>query len=255
MRSTAFQMHLAELLDRQPGEVDQRCRKLRETGIVYAGGRGNSAPHLTIEEGASQILAMVSRRATDAYEVAARLIFDCALADPTDTMLHTMLFGYPNTADLLLCDSLPEITVGMLVAVLMNPLPSPGHVDINKKFFRLEIDHRGVRAKLNIMDRRLAENGEEGGSWGVDFVTPDLLTDFPINLNNVEAGSTSRPRTDFMEIGHKFVVTGDRLAHLGAMIKPDAPDRHGPLVRSVPGGGPLRLSKRATPADGGRDGE
>lgn len=62
---------LAERSGYQPGEIDQRIRQLRHS-LIPSGPRGLNAPHLEPLHVAICLLAMVSRRATDAAKVAMR---------------------------------------------------------------------------------------------------------------------------------------------------------------------------------------
>jgi hypothetical protein len=56
----------------QPAEIDQRTRPLREKNLIPQGARGVHAPSIEPLHAALMVLAMVSRRATDAGAVLAR---------------------------------------------------------------------------------------------------------------------------------------------------------------------------------------
>ena len=51
------------------GEIDQRMRPLRDSGVLPMGGRGPHAPNIDETHAAMMILQMVSRRVADAHDV------------------------------------------------------------------------------------------------------------------------------------------------------------------------------------------
>jgi len=69
MRAREFHALLSRATGATIGEIDQRTRFLRATGNVKSGARGLAAPDIETTEAACMLLAMVSRRASDAGEI------------------------------------------------------------------------------------------------------------------------------------------------------------------------------------------
>jgi hypothetical protein len=187
MRVSQLQNSLAGLLERPFGEMDQRCRGLREMGLIEIGGRGNSAPHLSMQEGALIIMAMVSRRATDAFEVAHRLMFDCEL------LRH---FHYADRVE-----DFPEgFTIGDLIIGVM----------------------RGERDDVEAVE--MADRGHF--AWVIMKGQSDKICFQTLNsvAADAEADWAMVQRRDRLQIGHRFYVSGDRLRQIGRQIEANEPD-------------------------------
>jgi hypothetical protein len=187
MRVSQLQKFLSGLLGRQFGEMDQRCRTLREVCLLESGGRGNSAPHLSIQEGALIVMAMTSRRVTDAFEVTHRLMFDCEL------LRH---FHYAEKIQ-----DFPEgFTIGDLIISVMR-----GERDDVEA---VEMSERGQFAWASI----------KGQSENLRFQTMNSVA------ADAEADWAMLQERDKLEFGHRFYVSGNRLQQLGKMIEPNEPD-------------------------------
>lgn len=202
MRARELQSYLAAEFDRTPGEVDQRCRQLREAGLVYTGARGPWAPHVTANEAALHVLSMASRRATDALEVAHNLYFDCRVRGAVDPS-ESSLFGYGHLA----IGHKPTYTIGQVLTNIIGGRRDPGIG--NRYAIRFEIDERGRDAVAFI--HRAAGQAFHHDGWMIFFSDDDRDEGKPAALFTKHA------------IGHRLIVSSLWLEKLGAEIVADEP--------------------------------
>jgi len=185
MRSKQLQDFLAGLLECQQSEMDQRCRTFREVGLVESGGRGNSAPHLSMQEGALHVLSTASRRAADAFEVGHRLMFDCEL------LRH---FHYRDRF------TAPEgFTIGDLIIGIMRG------------------EHDDVIAV------ELSDNGHFAWATLRDFQHKICFQSMNAVAETPEADWLLVSRQDSLVYGRRMVIAADRLRQIGEKIEPDEP--------------------------------
>lgn len=221
MRSRQLQELLARELGRPLGEIDKRCRGLRSDGLIESGPRGLGAPDLSPEDAALHLLSMVSRRATDALDVARKAMYATRyIDDGWGSIVLDNLFG-ASLHDQARHSKHVMPTIGEVVARLMGGAKLPDDM-----FMVFEIDEKGEEA--SICPYRVVAGGGDTLAFGVHLFT---------------AAQDGRPAQS--RAGYKFVFRSELLVEIGRSL---AKVKEVP-VETVPGGGPLRLRRRREIAD------
>jgi hypothetical protein len=202
VRSREIQQFLATITGRPLSEVDQRCRRLRESldkaSTISTGPRGNSAPHQDIASATFHILAMASRRAPEAFEVALRLWDSCVLID------HP---SHPG-----LTDAFKERGVdARRISVFLLFAMTGGLKSIGFEFNSFEFSDDGHMAWVDL-DRRTLKNVRFLFSTSPEEVSQNLVRD-----------PDEYRRYDREFAGGRFVIGAHHLRTLGDRIALDMP--------------------------------
>lgn len=186
MKAREFQMFLSTTTGATLGEVDQRTRFLREAGLIKSGARGSGAPDINAVEAACMILAMISRRASDAAQVFHRA---------------NMLPAVPRKiSDRLFLDG---ATLG---AVTASAISSPVNWNEGLTIDRIEIEESGEFAWVRMGTMSILFTDDEK--------VRDWITEFPDTYDKTCSSLARRC----------FVVGGALLEHVALKVtEQDAP--------------------------------
>lgn len=201
MRSREIQQYLATVTGRPLSEIDQRCRRLRESlgkaSTIATGARGNSAPHQDIASATFHVLAMASRRAPEAFDVALRLWDSCTLID------HP---AHPGLTDAFKARGVDAQRINVFLLFAMKG----GLKSIGFEFNSFEFSDDGHMAWVDL-DRRSLKN--------VRF----LFSTSPEEVSRKVRDADGYRRYDREFAGGRFVIGAHHLRTLGDRIALDIP--------------------------------
>ena len=176
MRPRDVQNRLEKFSGYAAGEIDQRIRPLREVGILRSGPRGRHVPNAKLFEIVHMILAMVSRRPSEAGPVSIKAA-DLRLVPPPGVISWNGI-DFDN-------NEYP------LAVVLSSLLRSPNLMG----YRRLEVAIDGSRAWLTI-------DHDEHGTLDLVFIEADMMSEAKRAAQDLKVYKNQGAAY----CGHRFVV-------------------------------------------------